>query len=127
MAEHRTGLGGRLADDDRYARLDDAGFFAGYFGERVAQELYMVKADVGDDAKVGRDDVRAVQPSAQPHFDDRHLHLLLLEIPEGHGGGQFEERGMERLEKRPMPLYELRDVGLRDGLPVDADALAEIH
>ena len=51
----------------------------------------MVEADVCDDAKLWRDDVRAVEPASQADFYDREVDLLLLEVLEGKGCGEFEE------------------------------------
>ena len=53
-----------FANHDGNSCLDDASLLRCYLRKRVAQELNMVEADVGDDAEHRRDDVRAVEPAA---------------------------------------------------------------
>ena len=53
-----------FADDDGCVGLDDACLLVGNLGQCVAQESYVVKADVGDDCEVGRDDIGTVESSA---------------------------------------------------------------
>ena len=43
----------------------------------------MVKADIRNHAEQGRNDVCAIQPSAQANFNDGNVHLLLRKIMEG--------------------------------------------
>ena len=59
----------------------------------------MVETDIGDDREVGRDDVGAVETSSKAYLDDGHIDLLLGKVVEGHGRGELEEGGMERLEE----------------------------
>ena len=120
-------LGRSLANDHRRALFDDARLLARNLRQRVAQELYVVEADVGDDAQVGPDDVGAVQPSAQAHLDDGHIHPTVGKVAESHGGGQLEKRWVERLEEGTFFFYKVHDIFLRDGLSVHADAFAEVH
>ena len=110
----------------RYARLHDTCFLSGNFGTGVAQELGVVNADVGDDGKDGGDDVGAVEPSSQSHFDDSNIHLLLGEIVESHGRGQFKETGPQRFEKRPFILHKSCHIFLVYADTVHPDALSEI-
>ena len=107
--------------------LDDAGFLAGNLFQRVAQELYVVKADVGDDAHQRLDDVGAVESAAQPHFDDGYIHPLLLEELEGESRCQFEERRVERLEEAAFLLHEIHYALLGHHLSVDTYAFSEIR
>lgn len=72
-----------LANADGNAWLDDACFLAGYLGKRVAKELNMVEADVGNDGKDGRDNVCAVQPAAQAYFYDGEVHFLFFKVFKG--------------------------------------------
>ncbi len=125
--EHRACLVVVLADDHRRVGFDDACLLRGYLGQRVAQELHVVEADVGDDAEVRTDDVGAVEPSAQAYLHHGHVHPLLGEIIERHGGRQLEERGVQRLEERAVALHEIDHRLLGDRLPIHADALAEVH
>ena len=79
-----------------------------------------------DDGQDRGDDVGAVKTAAEAYFNDRHIDLLLSEIVERHGGGQFKEGRVERLEKRPVLSDEVNDVLFAHALAVDADALTEI-
>ena len=76
-------FGQGLANDDGNARLDNARLFAGHGCQGVAKELRMVKADIRNHAEQRRDDVCAIQPSAQANFNDGNIHLLLRKIMEG--------------------------------------------
>ena len=120
-------LGHGLAYDDRHVGLDDARLLVGYLGERVAEKLRVVHGDIRDDRELGRDDVRAVEASAQAHLDDRDVHFLLGKILEGQSRGEFEERGVERLEETTLLPHEIDHIVLGHHHAVDADALAEVH
>ena len=76
------------------AILDDAGLLGGNLLQRVAEELRVVKADIGDDAQQRRDDVGAVETAAHANFDDGDVDLLAGEVVEGHADGHLEERQM---------------------------------
>ena len=65
---------------------------------------------VGDDAQIGADDVSTVQSSAQTYLDDGHVYLFICKVTESHGGGQFEERRVERFEEGPFLFYEVHDI-----------------
>ena len=54
----------------------------------------MVKADVGNDAEVGTDDVGAIEATSQTDFYYGYIYLLLSEVAECHSGSQFKERGV---------------------------------
>ena len=110
--EDRLRLRSRFADDYGRTFLDDACLLARYLCQRVTQELHVVEADVGDDAQIRPDDVGAIQPSAQTYLDDGHVHLLVGKIAESHGGGQFEERRVERFEESSFLLHKVHDVFL---------------
>ena len=125
--EYRTRLGRCLTDDYGNTALDDAGFLCGYLCQGVAQELGMVKADIGDDRQHGRDDVSAVQSSAKPHLDNGNVHLHVAEVLESHGCGQLEEGWVERLEEMTLMFYKPHDIVLADGVAVDADTFTEVN
>ena len=119
-------LGSRFPNDDGYSFLDNTTFLHRYLLERRAQQVRMVKADVGDERDDGRDDVRAVETSAQSHFYDCDVDILLSEILKRHRRGNLEKRGSDGLEKLQSLFHEIDDIALRDGLTVHPDALAEI-
>ena len=87
----------------------------------------MVKTDVRYDGEDGADDVRAVEPSAKPHFYHGVVHLLLGEILEGEGGCQFEEARMERFEEVFLFLHEVRHILFADAFAVRPYPFAEVH
>ena len=111
---------------DGHTGLDDTRLFGSDLRERVAEVLRVVEADVGDDAEDGRDDVRAVQTAAEACLDDGDVHLAAAEIVEGHGRGQLEEGGLQAVDEVCVFGHEVHHALLRDGLAVDADALAEV-
>ena len=72
-------------------------------------------------------DVCAVQPAAQPDFNDGCIHFFIGKITEGHGGGQLEERRVQRLEKVTLFFYETYYILFRYRLSVYTDTFAEVH
>ena len=64
-------LGGHLPDDDRNARLGDAGLLEGDRRQRVAEMTLVIERDRGDRCYVGVSDVGGIEPAAEPDFDDR--------------------------------------------------------
>ena len=66
--KNRSGLFEHFTDDHGRLGLDDASLLASNLSQSVTQKSYMVETDVGDDAHFGCDDVRAIQPAAQTHF-----------------------------------------------------------
>ncbi len=102
-------------------------FSPAIFCKGVAQELGVVEADVGDDGKDWGDDVGAVESAAQSHFDDGIIHLLLCEVFQSHGSGQFEEGWMEGFEESSVLFYEVDDILLRNAFAVNSDTLSEIY
>ncbi len=70
----------------------------------------MVKADVGDDAKLRTDYICAVKPPAKPGLYDREIHPRLGEPPEGHRSGNLKKRQPELVESRPPLCAKLPDI-----------------
>ena len=87
----------------------------------------MVEADVGDDGKDWGDDVGAVESSAQSHFDDCIIHLLLCEVFQCHGSGEFEEGWMKWFEESTVLFNEVTDILLRNAFSVHSDTFSEIY
>ena len=56
--------------DEGAVGAEDAGFFAGDFGDGVAEVVLVVEGDVGDDGEDGLDDVGGVEAAAQADFED---------------------------------------------------------
>ena len=123
--EDRFGSRVGLADDDGYAGFDDAGFLSGYLRERRAEELGMVETDIGDDGEDGREDIGAVESSAESDFDDGYVNLLSDKIVEGECGHRLEERGLELVELGAIGRDESGYLGFGDRLSVHTDTFAE--
>ena len=73
---------------------EDAGFFAGDFGDGRAEVVLVVEGDVGDDGEEGRDDVGGVETAAEADFEDGDVEVLLGEVEEGEGGEGLEKAGV---------------------------------
>lgn len=101
-------------------------FSAAIFSGGVAQQRRMLHADVGDDAQNRHDDVRGVEPSAEPRLDDGHLDVALREVVEGQRGGHLEEREPQFDHAVVVLVDEVDHLLLGNHLAVDADAFAEV-
>ena len=117
----------RLADHHGDAGFDNAGLLAGDQRQRIAQQVLVVVADVGDDAQQRRDDVGAVQPAAQPDFDDGDVHALAGKVVEGHGDAELEKGGLYILDDSAMAAHEIHHPPPGDVLSVHLDALPEVQ
>jgi hypothetical protein len=85
-------LGRHRAADDRPPWLDDTGLFRGDGGVRRAEPVAMVEADARNHAhERGGDDIRRVEPSAEPRLEDRHVRPAPREEDECDGGKRFKE------------------------------------
>ena len=126
-AEHGSGFRCALADDYGRGGLDDAALLGGNLGERVAEQRGVLEADVGDDGEHGADDVGAVEPSAKPHFNHRHVYPGIGKVTQCHGGCDFKKRGTERLEETALLFHEVHHVLLAHRLAVHTDTLSEVH
>ncbi len=111
----------------RYVRLNNARLFGGYLRQCVAKELGVVEAYIGDDAKVGGDDIGAVEPSSHSHLYNRHVDLFSCKIVECQPNGHFKEAEMQRLHKVTVLLDKVGNTWLGYHLPIDADAFTEVH
>src|SRR5688572_25557645 len=80
--------------ENRDAGFDDAGFFAGDFGQGVAEPFFVVVLDVGDDAGQGGDDVGGVEAAAEAGFPDDDVAVLFGKPDERHDGDDFKEGGV---------------------------------
>ena len=64
---------------------------------RLAEHLGVLQRDVGQQDDLGVDDVRRVEPSAEPRLDDRDVHALLRELEQRGRGQHLELRRPELL------------------------------
>ena len=87
-ADHVLGLWLLLRNDRRHTRAQDAGLLVGDLGECRAQLLGMIHRDRRDDRKRRPiDDVGRIEPTAEPHLEQKHIGRLL---------GKCEERRRRR-------------------------------
>src|SRR5690606_22275068 len=86
-------------NDDRNTRLDDSRLFGGNIGTGVAKQIHVVVANIGDNGKDGRDDVRRIEPTTQSGLDYRNVYLLAREMVEGHHRGNLEKRRLDRFDE----------------------------
>src|SRR5207245_4076455 len=63
-------------DDDRLARLDDAGLFGGNSFDSRSQELLMIYANARDDRDVLIDDIRRIHPPSHTDFEAGEPHAI---------------------------------------------------
>jgi hypothetical protein len=94
----------------------------------------MIQADRGDDAHLGRDDVRGVEPSAHAHFDHRNVARLPRKLQERHRRHELEKTRMlvgvcvaDPLGDRPEFAHVVDDLLLLQNLPIHLHAFAELH
>ena len=66
-----------FADDDRHSGLYDAGLLPGDGLQRVPQQGAVVQADGRNHAHEGCHDVGGIQPSAEAHFQDCEVCVLI--------------------------------------------------
>src|SRR6267378_1198611 len=91
---HFAGFGPLLRKDHRNSRFQDSGFLGCDLLEGVAQKVFVVEIDAGDDGNERRKDVGGIETAAQADFEDGEVHPLTGKIFESHGGYAFEISGM---------------------------------
>ncbi len=116
----------RLAQQHGDAFLYDARLLRGDLLQRVAQQRRVFESDVGHDAQDGHDDVRGVEPSAEPRLDHGDLHVALREVVESQRCGHLEERELRGDHCVVVLVHEIDHLLLGDHLAIDADAFAEV-
>ena len=119
-------LGRTLPHQRRHALLEDAGLFSGDFPDGVAEQLAVVQADIGHDAQVRFQDIGAVEPAAEPRFDDGRIDVFVGKPLETETGGNLEERETVPDEIRLPLCQEIKHILLRDHLSADPDAFTEV-
>src|SRR5712692_4407602 len=99
----------------------------------MAEEVFVVEIDAGDDGDERFKDVGGVETAAEADFEDGELHPLAGKIFEGHGGDAFEISrmgaelaGSEEFFDEDMDARErFGERFVADFLAVDADALVD--
>ena len=116
-----------LANNYGHALFDNTCFLSSYLSQRIAQELLVVEADVGDDCKVGRDNIGAIKATTEAYFYDSYVHLLLGKVLKSEGCSKFEERRAEWLEEVTLLFHKINDALLGNHLAVHTYAFAKIY
>src|SRR5438309_8783606 len=75
-------------------RTQDASFFARDLRQRIAEEILVIKVDVGDHGDQGINNIRRIQPTAKTYFKYRQIDPGAGEVFESHGGEHFKKAGM---------------------------------
>jgi hypothetical protein len=94
LADGPPRLGRQPSDHGRAPRPHDPRLLPGDRGEGPAQVHLVVVVDADDGGGQGLRDVRGVEPAAEAHLEDGHLHALAPEVREGGGGEHLEEGGV---------------------------------
>ena len=126
-------LGCLRRNDRRHARLEDSSFLTGDFFQRVAEEIFVVEINAGNDRYGGRKNVRGIEASAEANFENAGFDAFAREIFECHGREAFEIRrmraelmGSEQLLDQSLQAREYRGEGfVANFLAVDAHALVD--
>ena len=126
-------FGALFGENDGHAGLQDAGFFGGDFREGVAEEIFVVEIDAGDDGNERVKNIGGVEAAAEADFEDAEFDAFAGETFEGHGGDAFEVGGMgaefaggEKFFDQGVDAREsFREGVVADFFAVDADALVD--
>ncbi len=113
--------------------LENSSFFAGDFGKGVAEEIFVVEVDAGDDGDGGLNDVGGIEAAAEPDFEDGEVDFFFCEILEGHGGDAFEIGGVGAEFSGGEESFDLLlgagedggEIFVGDFLAVDAEAFVD--
>ena len=96
--------------------------------ERVAEELLVFKAHIGDDAQFGSNDIGAIEPATKSCLDNSDIDVAPSEVVECHGGHQLKERRLDALNPALLVIGDpLHDETAAHHPAVDANALPEVH
>ena len=127
LLDHQAGLFNLRRQHHRHALFDDTRFFAGDLGQGVAQQEHVVIRKRGDHRHLRRDHVGGVQAPAQAHLDQRRVTALARKVQESQRGGDLEGgQARDGRDLRLKFLHQRHQLGMRDQLAVDLDALGVI-
>jgi hypothetical protein len=122
-----------LGKDDGNSRLQDTGLFGGDFAKRVAQEVFVIEVDTGDDGNDRVKNVGGIESAAEADFEDAEFDASAGEVFECHGRDAFEIGWMraelsvgEELFDQIVNASEGFGEGIvADLLAIDANALVD--
>ena len=120
-------------EDDGDSWLQDTGLFGSDFAKRVAQEIFVVEVDAGDDGHGGRKNIGGIKSATEADFEHAEFDASSGEVFECHGGDAFEIGGMraelsigEELFDQDMNASEGFGEGIVADLPaIDAKAFVD--
>ncbi len=110
----------RLAEDDERALRTTASFSAAISVPRLAELLGVLEPDVREHDHRRAEDVRRVQPPAEPRLDHGRVDPLLGEVRERGGGQRLELRRTDPLRRGPDArdrAFEALRVGVEPLVP----------
>ena len=113
---------------DGHAGLHNPRLFQRDLLDRVAEELHVIHAHLGDDADRRGDDIRRVEPPAEADLDHRDIDLFLREAAKRERRAQFELGDLHAvllagLHRGPYTFHQRGQLIARNRFAVDADAL----
>src|SRR5437868_8022127 len=113
--------------DDRNVWLDDSGFFARDFRNRITKPFLMVKVDRRDDRDRRRHGIGRIQASAHPGLEDENFASRLVEMSQGKRSRNFKKcrmriPGRNQIANLSQPTS---DLFFGDHFAIDLDTLAK--
>src|SRR6266496_1338784 len=121
--ELRADVGIGFASHERHLRFGNPRLFPRDALEVAAEVLDVLEGDLRDGADQRGEDVRRVEPAAEPHFDHCDIDVSGGEVGEGDGGRCLEEAGLEPLDMRFEPGRPFGKGVFADRDAVDGDPL----
>ena len=109
-----------------HAQLRDARFFGGNAFDPVAEEPFVIDPDIRNAAdERAREDVRRIEPAAEPDFDHAGIGLVPREGEEGRGGRCLEKAGANVGAYLANLAQQSRQFGVVDQRSRNPDPLIE--
>ncbi len=128
-----TDFGALLGEDQRHPRFQDSCLFSRDFFEGVAEKVFVVEINAGDEGDERRKDVGGIEAAAEADFEYGEVHALAGEGFERHGGDTFEIRRMcaqfsggEELFNQDLDASEgFGEGGIADFFSMNANAFVD--
>ncbi|CDE57462.1 unknown [Prevotella sp. CAG:873] len=88
----------------------------------------MFQRNISDCGYFRIDDIGRIEASAETDFNDGYVHILFLEVLEGHHRGQFEERWIASVYVHGhISLYKVDYIIMANGRTINADAFVKVQ
>src|SRR6266567_3866555 len=122
-----------LGQDEWDSGLQDPRFFRSDFVQGVAEKVFVVEIDAGNDGDNRRKNVGGVETATEADFEDAECYALAGERFEGHGGDAFEISGMstkfacgEEFFNQDLDASEsIGESGVADFFAIEANAFVD--